>query len=66
MIRITISKIQFKDKEQIVIEFIALCDMVAQMYCCPGSDPFDKHDFSQYIPNYTTRTKAIEDVTYSQ
>ena len=55
MIRITVAKMPFKGKEQIVIEFIDPCDMVAQMYFKPGSDPFDKHDFQDPIPNPSTR-----------
>ena len=66
MIRVTIAKIPFKGKEQIVNKFINPCNMVAQMYFHPGSDPFDKHDFSQPIPNSMAKAKALVDVTYSQ
>ena len=64
MIRITVAKMSFKGKEKIVNEFIDPCDMVAQMYFRPGSDPFDKHDFLDPIPNPNTKAKTIEDENY--
>ena len=45
MIKITVDKMHFKGKEQIVIEFIDHCDMVSQMYFKPGSSPFEERLF---------------------
>ena len=64
MIRITVANMSFKGNDQIVIKFIDPCDMVAQMYFKPGSNPFDKHDFYEPIPNPVTRAKAVDDPNY--
>ena len=66
MIRITTVKMSFKGNGHIVIKFIDTCDMVAQMYFKPDSNPFEKHDFCESIPNSITRAKAADDPNYRQ
>ena len=64
MIRVTPSKVSVKGETHVVLEFIDPCDNTAQMYFKPGSDPFEKHDFSRDIPNPITRNKAETDSKY--
>ena len=66
MIKITPTKVSYKDDTHVCLEFIDPCDGVTQMYFKPGNDPFANHDFRQPIPNPTTRTRAETDAMYKQ
>ena len=64
MIKITPNKVSYKGDMHILLDFLDPCDGVTQMYFKPGTNPFEKHDFSKDIPNPTTRNRAETDAKY--